>query len=346
MKNLFVAAGFAVVVLFSCSDGNKTPDVSGIKVTLNLHRFDKDFFAIDSNRIDTSLSELQKKYPTFFTDYLGNILGINRDMIEQGTAPAAIKYFLASYKPLYDSVQKTFGSFDQPLEEIKKMLQYVRYYFPAYQVPSTVVTFIGPLDASFKTTLGVQGDILTPNELGVGLQLHLGAASNFYTSQQGQELYPLYISKRFEHNNIALNLAKTIVDDLHPEAEDDKPLISRMVDNGKRLYLLERFTPKAPAHQLIGYTKEQLEGCYKNEALIWDFFIKNNFLQRSDKNVVDYINEGPKTQELGETAPGNIGSFCGWQIVKKYMANNPSTTMPQLLAMDNEQLFQTVKYKP
>jgi hypothetical protein len=346
MKILFVAAGLAAVLLFSCSDSSKAPDVSGIKINLTLQRFDKDFFALDTTNVDTSLSELQKKYPGFFTDYLGNILGISRDMIEQGTAPASIKYFIASYKPLYDSVQKTFGSFDTPLEEIKNMLQYVRYYFPAYKLPATVVTFIGPLDASFKTTLGVQGDILTANELGVGLQLHLGPASGFYTSQQGQELYPLYISKRFETSNIALNLAKTIADDLLPETEDDKPLISRMIDNGKRLYLLQQFVPKAQPHQLIGYTKPQLEGCYKNEAIIWDFFIKNNYLQLADKNVVDYVNESPKTQELGETAPGNIGSFCGWQIVKKYMAKNASTTLPQLLAMDNETLFREAKYKP
>lgn len=346
MKNFFIIV-FASLILFSCNDAGKAPDVSGVKIDLQLQRFDTDFFAIDTNNINNSLDQLQNKYPHFFKDYLGNILGIDNQAIQSGTAATAIKYFIASYKNLYDSSNAVFGNFDEQLADVKKMLQFVKHYFPDYKTSSTVTTFIGPLDASFKTSFGVQGDILTASTLGVGLQLHLGKNSSYYTSKQGLEMYPAYISRRFEPDNIAMNLAKNIIDDLYPEKDDDKPLVSSIVENGKRLYLLSKFLPATDEYKLIGYTKEQLSDCYKNEARVWDLFIKNNYLQVTDKNITkDYINEGPKTQELAEDAPGNIGSFAGWQIVKKYMKKNPETTLQQLLAMDNEALFQAAKYKP
>jgi hypothetical protein len=62
--------------------------------------------------------------------------------------------------------------------------------------------------------------------------------------------------------------------------------------------------------------------------------------------IKNYIGESPKTQELGEASPGNIGSFAGWQIVKKYMDKNPGKTLKQLMSTDPELIFQEAKYKP
>ena len=115
----------------------------------------------------------------------------------------------------------------------------------------------------------------------------------------------------------------------------------------KRLYLLDKFLPKTENYLKIGYTKKQLQDCNTNEAVIWDFFLNNDLLNTADQDVTkNYIGEGPKTQELGEGAPGNVGSYTGWQIVKKYMQKNPATTLQQLINLDEEKIFQEAKYKP
>jgi uncharacterized protein YjaZ len=89
------------------------------------------------------------------------------------------------------------------------------------------------------------------------------------------------------------------------------------------------------------------KACLEREAVIWDLFIQNNFLQSIDNNIIkNYIGEGPKTQELGEASPGNIGSFCGWQIVKKYMQQSPSISLDSLLNTNAEIIFEKTKYKP
>ena len=94
-------------------------------------------------------------------------------------------------------------------------------------------------------------------------------------------------------------------------------------------------------------TKEQLKEAYTREKYIWDLFVQNSLLQSIDENLIkNYIGESPKTQELGDALPGNIGSFTGWQIVKKFMGKNPECSLQKLMEADAEQIFQQAKYKP
>ena len=134
---------------------------------------------------------------------------------------------------------------------------------------------------------------------------------------------------------------------MYPENLADRPLVQQMVEKGKRLYVLSKLLPYADAYKIIGYSKTQLDDCYAHEKAVWDLFVQNNFLQTIDNNIIkNYIGDGPKTQELGAASPGNIGSFAGWQIVKKYMSKNPKTSVKELMTLDAESIFQGAKYKP
>lgn len=162
-----------------------------------------------------------------------------------------------------------------------------------------------------------------------------------------QEVYAGYISNRFEPGYIAINCMKNIVLDMYPEKNEDQSLVIQMVDKGKKLYMLSKLLPAEPENKLIGYTEKQMKDAYAGEAMIWDLFIQNDLLQTIDNNIIkNYVGEGPKTQELGEDSPGNIGSFAGWQIVKKFMKKNPGTKLPDLMNMPAETIFQKAKYKP
>ena len=57
----------------ACSSKKNIPDVSGITVSLKVERFEKDFFAIDTNHLSAALDTLQSKYPDFLKNYLYNI---------------------------------------------------------------------------------------------------------------------------------------------------------------------------------------------------------------------------------------------------------------------------------
>ena len=324
-------------ILFSCSN-KKIPDVSNIKISVTTERFEKDFFDTSTNSLFTYLKQLNNKNPSFVENYLTRILSVDPSW-PSDTAAAYVNIFIKSYRPVYDSAERIFNDFTPYEEEVKKGLQFVKYYFPEYKLPIKIITYIGPADGF--------GDILAEDALIVGLQHHLGKNNSLYKTTFVQQTYPDYISKTFEPDYIAVNCIKNIANDLYPEKEDEKPLVNQMIEKGKRLYLLNKFLPLTEEYKLIGYSQEQLKDSYSHEAVIWDLFIKNSLLQVTDKNIIkNYVNESPKTQELGEGAPGNIGSFAGWQIVKKYMQKKPATTLQQLMNLDTEIIFQEAKYKP
>jgi len=325
-------------LLFSCNSSDKTPDVSDIKIELNTQRFEQELFKMDTVNFTTNFDQLLAKYPSFGENYLSTVL--NAD--PKWSADSAANYvlgFMAAYKPVYDSAQKVFKDFAPYEKEIRQALQFVKHYFPAYKDRKLIITYIGPLDG--------YGDILSDDAIIIGLQHHLGKNFSLYRSALVQETYPEYISNRFEPDYITVNCMQNIINDLYPEKMDDKPLVLQMVEKGKRLYALSKLLPKTEEHKLIGYTQEQLKAVYEHERAVWDLFAQNNFLQTIDANIIkNYIGEGPKTPELGEGSPGNIGSFSGWQIVKKFMGKNPEYSVQKLMETDAELIFQQAKYKP
>jgi len=324
-------------LLFSCNR-NKTPDVSNIKVELSTQRFERDFFGIDTTQLPQQLDAVIAKYPSFGENFLATVLNVDPRW-NADTTVNYVKGFLSSYRSVFDTSQKVFVDFSPYEAEIKKALQYTKYYFPQYKIPTKIITYIGPLDG--------YGDILDADVFIIGLHQHLGKNFSLYSSEWVRETYPDYITARFEPAYIPVNCMKNIVSDLYPEKEEDKSLVVQMVEKGKRLYMLQKLLPHTKEYMLIGYTEKQWKECMEREAVIWDLFVQNNFLQTIDYNIIkNYIGEGPKTQELGEASPGNIGSFAGWQIVKKYMDKFPDTKLPELMSMDAEALFRQAKYKP
>lgn len=346
MQKWFFSAVIALLSLCSCSGDKSIPDVSHIPVKLEVLRFEQDFFSLDTNNIAEGLSQLQQKYPIFLPDFAEHILGLPLTDVE-GPAGAAIKMFLRDYRLVKDTATRLFSNFIAIEDEVKSGLQFAKFYFPDYPLPEKLITFIGPLDAIFETGLGKTGDVITSNALAVGLQLHLGKNASLYQSPVAQSLFPQYVSRKFEPAYIAVNCMKNIIDDIYPPQTSNSTLLDLTVDKGKRLYLLDKLLPRVDDTLKIGYTAQQLEGCYANEGLIWSFLIQNNLLYNSDpRRIQSYVEEGPVTQELGEGSPGNISLFIGWQIIKKYVEMHPAVSIAELMQLDAKQLLQDSKYKP
>ena len=122
------------IFCFGCQSKRIIPDVSGIKADVSVKRFERDFFAIDTNNISASLSKLQQQYGSFLNDYLYNILSVPAmpDSIVKN-----VKLFLHDYKPVYDSAELQFPSFDKQEKEIRKGLQLTKYYFSNLSIAKT-----------------------------------------------------------------------------------------------------------------------------------------------------------------------------------------------------------------
>ncbi|MET0300967.1 MAG: hypothetical protein ABW036_14440 [Flavitalea sp.] len=344
---VYPLAILSITTIFtSCKSGDH-PDVSGIRVNLETQRFEKDFFAIDTNNLDEGLRKMQSLYPTFFPDFVKGILGLPPLNAGAPETVASIKRFIGDYKPVKDSADKVFKNLDKATDDIKEGLRYVKHYYPSYKTPEKFITFIGPMDANFEASTASYGDALTEEALISGLQLHLGSKFSMYTSEIGQGLYPAYISRKFAPEYIPVNAIKNVIDDLYPENTSGKSLVEKMVEKGKRLYLLDKFMPETADTLKIGYTDRQLKGCFENEGLIWNFILANSLAFNTDPGIIKgYIGESPNTPELGEGSPGYIGLFIGRQIVRKYAEKFPDAKPEEIMKMDARKLFEQSKYRP
>ncbi|MFN4006831.1 MAG: hypothetical protein ACK4HE_04885 [Chitinophagaceae bacterium] len=334
MKQLLIAC--LASLCFACNTTPPPPDVSHINLTVNVKRFDSAFFNTDSTHFVAQIASLQASYPHFVNDYYNNILALPP---VADTANKMALRFRQLYTPVYKAAQEVWPQVVPEIARLQLAFKYAKYYFPNYQPPANIITFVGPLEG-FST-------VITSDGLAIGLQAYLGSQFAGYQTDFLNEIYPAYIRRRFEPSYIAINGVKALLDDIAPYNPAGKSLVVQMIEQGKRLYIAQQLLPSISDTLLTGYTSAQMEGCYANEAMIWNTLLQTNLLYEKDPELLrEFVTDGPKTTILGEASPGNIAQFCGWQIVKKWMQANEKTTLAQLLQKDALALFQEAKYKP
>jgi hypothetical protein len=337
MKKLFVAL-FAVLVFISCKNKKGIPDVSNIRVDLTVERFDRDFFAMDTINIANSLADLARSHSRFYGDFMQQVLGVSGNPDDSSTI-SVIRQFIRGYASIADSLERKYADIGWLKKDLEMAFRYVKYYYPAYRA-TNVIFFIGPFDAP---------GVATTNEgLAIGLQQYAGKDFSVYQSEQAQEIFPLYISRRFSPEYITANCMKAVVNDLFPDKSAGKGLMEQMVEKGKQWWLLEKFLPHSPDSIRTGFTRQQLEWCRVNEGLIWSYIVKNEDLNSINPTVIQtYIGEGPFTQGFSqEDSPGNLGQWIGWQIVKKYAAKHPGIKPDELMNAPSRTIIEEAKYKP
>jgi len=338
-----VRSALFAVFLFTfaaCHSRGSSPDVSAISVPdVHIERFDTAYFSLDSNNIVPGLYRLNQQYPWFTGDFIGNILGAGPLSDTSRIAFQAARQFLVSYLSVKDSLEPRYRQLGWLEKDLKKGFQYIKYYFPSYHLPEKVVAYIGPFDGP--------GVAVTTYSLAIGLQSYAGRSFPFYLTGKGQDMYPLYISRRFEPQYINVNCLTALAQDLFPDSSDNRPLIEQMINKGRYWWLAGKLLPEAPDSIRTGFTQAQLNWCAGNESAIWNYFLQNTDLYTVDPDIIkNYIGEGPKTLGMPDGSPGNIGAWTGWQIVKKYAADHSDIQPEELMRTPVRKIFEESKYKP
>ena len=250
-----------------------------------------------------------------------------------------VKRAIILYSSIYQNLSKQYSDVNWLQKDVQKAFQYVKYYFPNYKT-SKIILFVGPLDAP--------GVALTGSGIAIGLHQFGGKDFPAYQSMEAQQLFPAYISRRFEPPYIVVNCMKAVIEDLYPDKSAGKGLIEQMIEKGKQWWLLDKFLPSTPDSLKTGFTKQQLNWCEANEGLIWNDIIttQKDLYTKDPLAIQNYIGEAPYTQSLGPASPGNIGQWIGWQIVKKFADKNSSMSVADVLKTDARKILEGAKYKP
>ncbi len=331
------------VSLFSCKKKKGAPKVDEIQVNVRLERFDRDFFALDTNNLESGLSALNQKHPGLTSIFLRDVLGVDSASMLEG-----VKSFLRMSGKLYDTVNTVFKNTGPLEKDLREGFQYLKYYFPAYTHP-IIATIAGPMDAIATSDNGPTPNFLRPGLLGISLQFYLGKNFSVYRDPFFiQNIVPEYRSRRFSKEYIIADAMQLIINDMFPDKSGAKPLIEQMVEKGKRWYLMDLLLPNTADSIKTGYTQLQLDWCKANEGLIWSDVIKGEDLYSlSPATIQTYIGEAPFTQGFSqEYSPGNMGQWIGWQIVKKFMSKNSNMKPADLMNTPASIILDEAKYKP
>ena len=321
MKWFFYKGFFTIIIiilLFSCNHNNQLDvDVSKIPVKVKILRFDRDFYG----QSPVQLPALKKKYPFMFPTRVPDSIWVKKMQDS----------LLIELKTQVDSIYPDMQAYKQPIANVFK---HIKYYFKQFKEPE-IITLYSDWNYLKKSVFVDSLDLLTlDNFLGTNNRLYKGI--------------PHYIKQNMLPQQIPVAISKGIID-TQVKPPVSKNFLSKMINYGKKLYLLDAYMPQAPDSLKIGYSAKKLAWARQNEEGIWQYFIENDLLYSNDQKLdMRFLNLAPYSKFYTEDdmkSPGYVGQYIGWQIVRSFMRKN-KVSLQKLLQTPEEEIFKKSKYKP
>jgi len=315
-------------VILSCNrkQCEINPEIAKVEADIKLERLEKPFFgARNENDIRSFLNSnkiFTQKYlePSQYPDEATLVSSLFKLTQEPNLAQFA------------QQTEEKFGNMNDIETELETGFKHLKYYYPQAAIPA-VKTFISGL-------LGA--DLLVSDSLVVlGIDYFAGQEASYRPQQ------PEYILQRYEKPNMVpavfLQLSAK-----YNKTQPEQTMLAQMIDFGKSFYFTQRMLPCTPDSVIIGYTDQQMADIHYNEGKIWAHFIEKSLLYETNHfKIIKYTGERPNIPEIGKQCPGRIATWVGWQIVRKYMAENPGVTLQQLMQeTDAQKIFTQSRYKP
>ncbi|PRY07854.1 gliding motility-associated lipoprotein GldB [Pontibacter ummariensis] len=322
-----------VTLLFAFGCGNEScelpEEIAEVPVDVEVQRMEVPFFAADSKQ---EIAAFLAANPLFAERYL-QLSGEVSD-----SAAITPLYELATNEALDSLVQQAVERFEEMEQEeqiLENAFKVIKYHYPDYHVPE-VKTFV--------TGLGTLGnDLFISDSLIVfGLDYFIGKNAKYRP-----QVYE-YILERYDREYMVPAAMLLLSNRFNQVNNADRTLLGEMISAGKAYYFVQSVLPCAPDSLIIGYSEQEIADIFHNEGRIWAHFIEKELLYEKSPFLVNkYIGERPNTPEIDASAPGRLGTWVGWQIVRKYMERNPEVTLPELMAeTDYRKIFNESRYKP
>lgn len=304
--------------LFGCQS-RKERKINQMDVSFELVRFDQKF--VDTNNV--SLETLKDHYPYLFHSSVS-------DSVWQ--AKRTDKLFVE----LQNQVDQKYQDVDDIKKELSSLFQHIKYFFPEVQIPGKVIGLTSEVD--YETKVVYLDSIVL-----VALDSFLGYENELY---QGIHNYiRLFLSKEYLVPSIAEEFARKMVG-----PGRSRNFVSKMINRGKILYVMELLLPKTPQKILLEYTEAKYQWAREYERQSWYYFIENDLLYRTDMELSQrFLDDAPYSKfylEIDPNSSPRIGEYIGYQIVRSFARNFPSTSLTELIEMEEEELFVLSDYKP
>ncbi len=318
MRN-YIAYFLLILLVVSCkNEPVNIVDVSNIDVVIDLNRFEVDFY----NTTEETLIDTKQKYPMFFPANTSDSIWLSKinDVDE---------------RELYQETLKEYEDIETLETQLTSLFQYVKYYNQDFIIPK-ITTVISNIDYDYRI-------IYNRSSLIISLDCYLGVDHPFYGD------YPKYIRQNNTADHIVVDVANEIISKQAFPHMNDRSFLGKMIEEGKKMYMLDLYLPKVDDREKIGYSLEKYNWAVSNEEQVWKYFLSKDLLYSTDTKLnKQFLDNAPFSKfylSQDNLSPGRIGVFMGWQIVRSYMNNN-DVTLQELLQTKPQDIFSRSKYKP
>jgi len=329
---LFVISAMALV---SCGNGSSRRSIeTKDHHSIIIDRFERDFFAVNTDSLATALPVLENKYGSFLSLYTEHMVGLGSPYQRQ--YGLMMNKFIHDYtvNKAYESCQQVFPNLDLVQNSLSAAFSRYHAIFPKKVIPR-VLTYISGFNQSIA---------ITDSVLAIGLDKYLGRDNPVYRELD----FSRYLVYNYTPNRIPIDAVRDWIMGDFPYSDSVNNLISHMVYEGKVLYLAAQLLPNVSDSTLFGYSPQQMKWCKSNEKTMWTHLIEQKFLFSTDQFMVaKFVNEAPFTSDFTRDSPGRAAVWIGYNIVASYMIQHKGVSLAQLMEItDEQQIFQNAKYRP
>ncbi len=326
--------------------GTNIPDVSDIKIDLDMTRFEQLLLA--DTMIDAAgVQKLMEEHPAFSEVYFNHVLPGAEDMMVSDDPEARMQYIREWVRHprtrwLYDTVQTIFPEVEKVKEDLTSAFKYAKYYFPEKETPRVYTTI-----SDFGYFPFVYAEDSLRDGIGISLEMFLGDTFPYRDYTGLNNAFSDYLTRSYNKDHIVKRALEVWIDDIAGPPPGNR-LLDLMIHNGKKLYILQSFMPMADDTVIMDYSSVKMDWVKAGEKNIWYHFTNQNMIYETSLNKIQkYIGPSPSSPGMPEEAPGNTGSWLGWQIVRSYMKTHPATTLQQLLELkDAQAILDESGYRP
>lgn len=324
MKTFYSIAIAILLMLSSCKkERSWEVDTTGVDVDLVIHDISKRFFS-DSIPLD----QLKRDYPFFFSNQDDSIWDATRKN------PQEIN--------IYNQSVAQFGDFKKLNDQLLPIFQKYKYYFPENGTPKVFVYSSGLQSLDYPVIYSSQDKLMF-----IAMDAFLGEKSKLYDSLRVEH----YLRSNFYVDRVPSAVVAAIAEDIVTYSPRQQQFLDIILYEGKKLILQDALLTDTPDEYKIGYTPKQMKWCVENEGNIWTYFVEQNYIFSDDRTLKNrFVSVAPFSKfnnEIEQESPGRIGAWIGWQIIRKYLQENPDVSLQDvLLEMDSQKILQASRYKP
>ncbi|QHT67165.1 gliding motility lipoprotein GldB [Rhodocytophaga rosea] len=317
---------FFVITLFSActSRSDKEIDTSAIDVKVKIKRLEQELFSLQSKESVKNFLDNNQVFTKQFLQaeqYPHDSLLVNS--VYQLVTDTSIHVLL-------NETREEFADLRYLEQEFTDAFKHIKYYYPDFKVPQiqTVVT-------------GLANDMYVSDSLIIiSLDFFLGDSATY------RPQFPQYVLKRYRKEYIVPSVILLLSKKYNLINPADRTLLGEMIFYGKAFEFTKYMMPSKHDSLIIGYTGDQLAESDTNRNVIWGHFIEKKLLYETSHFIkIKYVDERPYTAEIGSKAPGAIGRWLGWEIVKAYMQEEKPNLQNLMKNQDAQRIFTQSKYK-